>query len=163
MMRIGIDATALPPDPVGAGNYIIQLIRSLVSLDSGDEYVIFAQKHGQELINLPENGRVKWIISADKTPALRLVWEQVFLPLLACKAGIDLLHSLHYTRPALLSCASVVTFHDMTFFLYPEYHTRSKRFFFPRAIRYSASHANAIIAISESTRRDAIKILRISP
>ena len=50
----------------------------------------------------------------------------------------------------------------MTFFLYPEYHTRSKRFFFPRAIRYSASHANAIIAISESTRRDAIKILRIS-
>ncbi len=162
-MRIGIDATALPPEPVGAGNYIIQLIRSLTSLDSCDEWVIFAQKHGQELINLPEMPSVNWVLTAEKKPAHRLLWEQITLPGLAKTAKIELLHSLHYTRPVKLPCASVVTFHDMTFFLYPEYHTRAKRIFFPRAIHYSAKHAEALIAVSESTRRDAMKILKISP
>ncbi len=94
-------------------------------------------------------------------PAVRLVWEQVRLPALVKRSAVDLLHSLHYTRPAVLPCASVVTFHDMTFFLFPQLHTRAKRIFFPFAIRQSARHANALVAISENTRRDAIRILGI--
>jgi glycosyltransferase involved in cell wall biosynthesis len=62
-----------------------------------------------------------------------------------------------------LPCASVVTFHDMTFFLYPELHTRAKRLFFPLAIRASARRADALIAVSESTRQDVIRGLGISP
>jgi len=162
-MRIGIDATALPPEPVGAGNYIIQLIRSLVALDSGDKWVVFAQKHGQELIQNFESSCVQWVITPEISPARRLIWEQSTLPSLARKSRVELLHSLHYTRPIALPCASVVTFHDMTFFLFPQHHTRTKRLFFPLAMRFSAQRANALIAISESTRRDAIKILHIPP
>ena len=65
-MRIGIDATALPPQPVGAGNYIIQLIRALSDLDVEDEFVIFAQRKGQFLINLPEHDRFELIILEDR-------------------------------------------------------------------------------------------------
>jgi glycosyltransferase involved in cell wall biosynthesis len=74
---------------------------------------------------------------------------------------LDLLHSLHYTRPWRLPCRSVVTFHDMTFFLYPQLHTRSKQAFFPLTIRASARSADAIIAVSESTRADSIRLLGI--
>jgi glycosyltransferase involved in cell wall biosynthesis len=70
---------------------------------------------------------------------------------------------LHYTRPAIMPCKSVVTFHDMTFFLFPELHTRAKRIFFPFAIRQSARHADALVTISDNTRRDAIRILGIPP
>jgi glycosyltransferase involved in cell wall biosynthesis len=49
----------------------------------------------------------------------------------------------------------------MTFFLYPQLHTRSKRLFFPWMMRLSARLADAIIADSESTRRDALRILHI--
>ncbi len=49
-MRIGIDASALPPEPVGAGNYIIQLIRALTALESEHQFTIFAQQSGRELI-----------------------------------------------------------------------------------------------------------------
>ena len=160
-MRIGIDATALPPDPVGAGNYIIQLIRALTALDSADEWVIFAQNHGRDLIYLSEDSRLTWHLTPDHSPAQRLIWEQTVFPALVKQTGIDLLHSLHYTRPLSLPCASVVTFHDMTFFLYPELHTRSKRLFFPWMMRFSARYADAIIADSENTRRDAIRILKI--
>ena len=43
-MRIGIDATALPSEPVGAGTYMIQLIRALTGLETEHELVIFAQR-----------------------------------------------------------------------------------------------------------------------
>lgn len=160
-MRIGIDATALPPQPVGAGTYIIQLIRALVDLNTGHEFVVFAHPRGCELIGLPSQPGLSWVILADKSPAYRLVWEQVLFPGVVRRAGVDLLHSLHYTRPVFLPCPSVVTFHDMTFFLFPDLHTRSKRLFFPRAIRLSARQADALIAISENTRQDAIRLLEI--
>lgn len=160
-MRIGIDATSLPPQPVGAGNYIIQLIRALSALEPEDEYVIFAQKRGRALIDLPTSKRFHWQVVEDMTPAIRLMWEQTVLPRLSSKAKIDVLHSLHYTRPLWLDCASVVTFHDMTFFLYPHLHTRSKRIFFPLATRLSARKAKAIIADSENTRQDIIRVLGV--
>ena len=89
--------------------------------------------------------------------------DETLFPQLVKKSGVDLLHSMHYTRPVKLPCASMVTFHDMTFFLYPELHTRAKRLFFPLAIRASARQADALTAVSESTRQDAIRVLGISP
>jgi glycosyltransferase involved in cell wall biosynthesis len=161
MMRIGIDVTPLPPNPVGAGNYIIHLLQALASLESEHEFIVFAQHSGRELIDLPKKSNVKWVIVPDKSPLRRLVWEQIALPRLAQSAGVELLHSLHYTRPLILPCASAVTFHDMTFFLFPELHTWTKRVFFPMAMRISARQADALLSVSESTRRDAIRLLHV--
>ena len=160
-MRIGIDATALPPQPVGAGNYIIQLIRTLSNLEGEFEFVIFAQPDRWQLISAKEHKGIHWVKTPSFDPGIRLIWEQTLLPRLVRQSGVDLLHSLHYTRPYLLSCPSVVTFHDMTFFLYPHLHTRIKRVFFPLAIRLSARTAQSLIADSESTRQDVIRILQI--
>lgn len=178
-MRIAIDTTALPRQPVGAGKYIIELVRALGILEkerpSGHEFIVFAHQHGQALIaggqeQLPDPGTpagptsgLRWVVLPEKSPAQRLIWEQTAFPWLLRRLGVDLLHSMHYTRPAFLPCASVVTFHDMTFFLYPHLHTRAKRLFFPRAIRFSARRADALLAISESTRQDAIRLLHIPP
>jgi glycosyltransferase involved in cell wall biosynthesis len=162
-MRIGIDATALPPRPVGAGNYIIQLIRSISDLETEHEFIVFAQESGAALLDIQERDCFHLVVSPDQSPGRRLVWEQVSFPGLIRRERIDLLHSLHYTRPLRLPCASVVTFHDMTFFLYPQLHTRAKRLFFPLAIRYSARHADALISVSESTRQDAIRLAGVEP
>jgi glycosyltransferase involved in cell wall biosynthesis len=162
-MRIGIDATALPPQPVGAGNYIIQLIRALAKADINAQLVIFAQKKSPALIDLPVESSIEWRIVKDMSPGSRMIWEQSRLPALVNNTNLDLLHSLHYTRPLRLSCASVVTFHDMTFFLFPQLHTRARRLFFPTVMRTSARQADAIITVSESTRQDAIRLLSIDP
>jgi len=160
-MRIGFDATALPPKPVGAGRYIVRLVRSLAGLHTEHELVVFVQDDRRLLIDSPSIENVRWVETPEISPARRLFWEQTALPRLARAADIDLLHSPHYTRPLNLPCASVVTFHDMTFFLYPELHTRAKRLFFPWMMRLSSRRADAIIADSESTRRDAMQILHI--
>lgn len=160
-MHIGIDATALPHQPGGAGNYIIHLIRALASLSNEYQFTIFAHHSGRDLIDSPPSSRMNWVLVPDKSPARRLVWEQVTFPRLVRQSRVGLLHSLHYTRPLFLACSSVVTFHDMTFFLYPHLHTRSKRIFFPSAIRLSARLADALIAVSENTKNDAIRLLGV--
>jgi glycosyltransferase involved in cell wall biosynthesis len=51
----------------------------------------------------------------------------------------------------------------MTFILFPDLHTHSKRIFFPLAIRASSRLTNALIADSESTRQDTIRLVNIPP
>jgi glycosyltransferase involved in cell wall biosynthesis len=167
-MRIGIDATALPARPGGAGTYILQLVQALTGLlssgaDHAHELVIFAQRSRQPAFDVQPSQGLTWALVPDISPPVRLAWEQTALPLLVRRHQIDLLHSPHYTRPLILPCASVVTFHDMTFFLSPSLHVLSKRTFFPLAIRLSARLADGLIAVSESTRQDAIRVLGISP
>jgi glycosyltransferase involved in cell wall biosynthesis len=162
-MRIGIDLTALPERPVGAGRYMIHLVRALAEMAEGDDLLIFAQPHARQWIDLPSSPGLKLVLAPEMSPSRRLFWEQTSLPRLVQRAGLDLLHSPHYTRPYFLSCASVVTLHDMTFFLFPHLHTIARRFFFPIAIRLSVQRADRLIAVSESTRRDAMRILNIPP
>ena len=160
-MRIGIDATALPPRLVGAGNYIVNLIRALLQLDAKNEYVVFVKPEQRFLFEPREH--LELVNAALSSPLVRVAWEQTALPLLARQYRLDLLHSPHYTVPLLVRSKTVATFHDMTFFLYPELHEAYKRLYFKPIIRLSARRANAIIADSESTRQDILKILRVNP
>jgi len=158
MMRIGIDATALPMQLYGAGNYISQLIQALPRVDAANEYVIFAKPIHARLLSSPS---VHIISTSLASRFMRIAWEQTALPILARQHRLDLLHSPHYTMPLLHPCKSVVTFHDMTFFLYPELHEWYKRIYFPAIIRASARRADAIIADSESTRQDILRTLKL--
>lgn len=167
-MRIGIDATALPANPGGAGVYILQLIRSFADLAAagefaGAEFCVFLQHHAVPFFEMQIGQGLEWVVLPDTSPARRLVWEQTAFPSLVGRHGVDLLHGLHYTRPWRLPCASVVTIHDMTFFLYPQLHTLAKRLYFPRMIRMSVRQADVLISVSESTRRDAIRLLDVPP
>lgn len=160
-MRIGIDTTPLPRQPLGAGTYVIELVRALSALKSKHRFVLVATETGRTQIGELDAESVEWIITPNYPPALRLIWEQVKLPGIIRRSGVDLLHSLHYTQPYRLSCSSVVTFHDMTFFLFPELHTPIKRLLFPYAMRLSSRRADALLASSESTRQDILQILGI--
>lgn len=159
MIRIGLDTTAVPAHPVGVGRYIVWLARALAELIKPPyELVLFAQPHTRSLIGEFENESIHWEMVGPFGVPARLLWEQVGLPQRVKKLDLALLHSPHYTRPLWLSCRSVVTIHDMTFFLMPQMHTRTKRFFFSRMIRYSISAADALLTISHNSLQDAISL-----
>jgi glycosyltransferase involved in cell wall biosynthesis len=162
-VHIGIDATALPRQPVGAGNYIIQLVRAFARRTSQAEFTIFTQRHSLPLLGVSERPGFRLVTLPDQSPALRLLWEQTAFPILAARHKLDLLHSLHYTLPLAYPGRCVVTFHDLTFFLFPELHTLPKRYFFRLFIHLSRRRAAAIIADSESTRQDAIRLAQVPP
>ena len=166
-MRIGVDVTALPPRPVGAGNYIIHFTRALAEQTEAEqldvELLIFVQSARVPLLGVEPSARVSLVSLPDQAPPRRLLWEQTTLPALARRCKLDLLHSLHYTMPVLAPCPVVVTFHDMTFFLFPNLHLLPKRIFFQNFIRFSARRAAALLSVSESTRQDSIRLLGLSP
>jgi glycosyltransferase involved in cell wall biosynthesis len=86
-----------------------------------------------------------------------MAWAQVVLPLRVRALRADVFHGPHYTIPAGLSCPSVVTFHDPTFFTHPHVHERTKVAYFTRAARTGIKRATRVIAVSEYTKRGAIE------
>lgn len=161
-MRIGIDATALPFQRTGVANYVFGLLRGLAGVDRDNAYVVFAKSiHiAQFGIDLPNFRFVPIDLPAR---GLRLAWEQLGLPRQVRTHRLDLLHSPHYTMPLRHTARAVVTFCDMTFLLHPELHQSVKRVYFPAMMRWSARHADRLITISESTRRDLVRMWGIDP
>jgi glycosyltransferase involved in cell wall biosynthesis len=162
-MRIGIDATAVPPKPMGAGRYIIYLIHELAKLSTSHEFIVFAQAYLRPHLVEQVSDKIRIVWLKNMSPARRLIWEQTAFPSLIHQMKLDLLHSPHYTMPLSRPVPSVVTFHDMSFFIYPKKHTLAKRYFFPWMMRRSSKRADMIIADSESTRRDAMRFIGIHP
>ncbi len=161
-MRITFDATAIPPNRAGAGVYIFSLVKALAGIDAVNKYVIFAKaEHVQEFDITQPN--FEFVPVPAASTLRRLLWEQVTLPSEIRRRGTDTLHSPHYTMPLAVPCRTVVTFHDMTYLMMPELHPRFHRRFFPAMMRRSARRADRLIAVSESTRRDMIRLLGLSP
>lgn len=161
-MRIAIDATAIPPNKAGAGFYIFNLVRGLAEIDRENQYFVFAKP--SDILDWGiEQGNFLFTPSASRARPLRLLWEQIILPLRLNKYDVQILHSPHYTAPLLRGgCRSVVTFCDMTFYLCPQMHSLIKRSFFRTLMPLTAARADALIAISESTKKDMVKLLGIS-
>ncbi|MCX7840628.1 MAG: glycosyltransferase family 4 protein, partial [Anaerolineae bacterium] len=101
------------------------------------------------------------VLCSLPSPFLRVAWEQTVLPILVRHYRLDALHSPHYTMPLVKPCRSIVTFHYLTFFLYPQMHLFYKRVFFQAMMPLAARRADALIAISHSTRTDLTRILRV--
>ncbi len=161
-MRVGIDATAVPMQRTGAGNYIVNLARTVGQVDSANEYVVFGKSMHEA--DLSPNGgipNVRFIRQDFASRGARLAWEQVGLPRQVRALQLDVLHSPHYTMPLRHAARSVVTFCDMTFVLHPDLHQRVKRIFFPTMMRLSARRADRLIAISESTRDDLVRMWNV--
>lgn len=92
----------------------------------------------------------------------RVQWvrgEQMLLPRLAAREGVDLLHSLASTAPAWGRYRRVVTVHDLIYAHFPEAHAGIRdlgmRVLVPLAVR----RAHRVIVDSESTRGDLVELL----
>jgi glycosyltransferase involved in cell wall biosynthesis len=96
-------------------------------------------------------------------PLARIVWEQTVLPVALRRLGIDLLHAPAYVAPLVLPCPSVVTFHDLSFYLLPDAFNRQNRIYLRTLSRLTAKRARRVIAVSEATRQDLVHLLDVDP
>jgi glycosyltransferase involved in cell wall biosynthesis len=158
VLRVSLDATAVPAKPGGAGRYVLNLAGELTGngVDAAD-----SNPDGIEITVVCRQGdRGRWEARVgsgrvvDVAPVrrpLRLAWEQTALPRLLNRMPIDVHHGPHYTMPLAAHGPSVVTVHDLSFFSHPEWHQPAKVAFFRGAIRVAAARAAAIVAVSHAT------------
>ena len=146
-MRVALDVSAVPATPAGAGRYVVEIAKRLATADTELELVARTGDEARWREWSP-SATVLGLVPAPR-PA-RLLYEATALGRNA-SVSADLWHGPHYTMPRRRVRPTVVTICDMTFFTNPEWLEKSKVFFFQRAIRYSARHADALISISETT------------
>ncbi len=151
-IAVSLDVSAVPDRPAGAGRYVIELAGALAQTD-GIELTLVARRADERWHEVAPTARTLATVPSPRP--LRLAYERVALgPRLRGLRGprLEVHHGPHYTMPSMCGpLARVVTVHDLTFFDHPEWHERAKVPFFRAAIRQAATHADAIVCVSEVT------------
>jgi glycosyltransferase involved in cell wall biosynthesis len=148
--RVLVDCTAIPAKRGGVGRYLEGLISGLSETDV--ELTLVTQE--RDRVALQKDAPWAAVTSVPRVLAyrpIRLAWEQLGLPALARRRGVQVLHSPHYTYPVLWRGARVVTVHDATFISHSRLHTPIKRRFFRRWLALAWSNADVVITPSNAT------------
>jgi glycosyltransferase involved in cell wall biosynthesis len=157
LFHVGLDLTALLPQPTGVDRYITELVAALARIETTMRFTLFVNRADRSRFDkLPRNFQVL-AIGYRNRPA-RLVVQQACLPTLCTARRIDVLHSPSFLTPWLRGRTThVVTVHDMTFFSMPEVHARLRRSLpFRRLVLGSIRRAAAITVPAAAVRDDLL-------
>ena len=150
-LPVGVDVSAIPIDPRGAGRYVIELVGALHRRGEVELHLQTRRQDGARWAELAPGADVRPVVPDSR--ARRLAWEQVAGPRFVDRWGVAVHHAPHYTMPERAKLPRVVTIHDLTFFDHPEWHEKVKVAVFTRAIRAAAQLADAIVCVSAPTAR----------
>lgn len=156
-MRIGIDARLYSSSFTGIGRYVYELIDHLLKIDHQNHYVLFFNEPEFEKFHLPRSG-VEKILAGAHHYSFAEQWN--FWHTLQ-RAKLDLMHFTHFNAPVLYRRPSIVTIHDLTLSLYPGEKMKRwwQRFGYHFTIRSIVHRSKRVIAVSEHTKRDVVKML----
>ncbi len=163
-MRIGINTlVAVPSETGGAKTYLSKLIEALAKIDKLNEYILFVAPWNKDLFRVRQDNfqQITCNIPA-KFLAMRVLYEQAVLPILAWRNKIDVLHSPANVSPFILPCLCVLTLHDVTSFVFPGLTPIIFRYYWNIAFKISARLAHLIITASRSAKSDLVKSLGVS-
>lgn len=157
-MRIAIDARLSFSFQGGITQYTLNLVRALAAVDRENIYTIF-QRHGdQRIITSQDNFRRAYLWTPAHHPL-----EQYLLSLeLLVHHSFDLIHWTDFIPPLYNHRPSVITVHDLAFLLYPHFLTRDSARYYG-LIDQAVRRADHIIAVSEATKRDLVRLTGTPP
>jgi glycosyltransferase involved in cell wall biosynthesis len=77
--------------------------------------------------------------------------------------GVRLFHATAHLLPRLTRARSVFTLHDVAYLRFPQHHLPKNRIYLRAMMPRFVRRADAVIAVSEATRRDALRFYRLDP
>lgn len=164
-MKIGINVLYLLPGVVGGTEvYAAGLLGGLAEIDRRNDYVVFVNRESESW-PLPPAAKFTRVVCPVRAAgrAARYFFEQVRLPSLLSRHGIDLVHSLGYVGPLFPPCPAVVTIHDLNYIAMghtmPALRRVALRFFSVQAARRAAR----VITISDFSRGEICRTTRLDP
>ncbi|MFA5777029.1 MAG: glycosyltransferase family 1 protein [Parcubacteria group bacterium] len=154
---IGIDASrAFQKNRTGIEEYSYQTIKNLMNKLEGHRVVLYIRKNQQIDFKLPEDWRTKVI----RWPYL---WTQIGLSLELLFHPADVLFIPAHTIPFIHPDNTVVTIHGLEYEFCPKAYSFWERIYMRCVIKNSCRWAKTIIAVSNNTRNDLIKLYKVLP
>jgi glycosyltransferase involved in cell wall biosynthesis len=171
-MRIGIDVSLVPGQASGGGQYAYQLCHALAAVDPVNSYrlypVFYYIVHPDfSVAHLPTAANMRVAHRRLSPKLVRSLWRQDrperFKEFLL--GNVDVVHSTTFCAPRfhLRRRRLVVTIYDLSFVTYPEFHLPANVEHCLRGTKLAIERADALIAISESTRRELIDEMGVPP
>lgn len=145
--RVGLDSRLALFDSAGIGGYIRNLATWIRKVRGPDAVV--------PLIDFRDSS---WtgLRSSVVGPAHSRLGDALFAMQLSA-TGVDLLHAPDHVLPPRLRTPSILTIHDLSFWVMPETHSPGSRRYY-EGCRESLHRADAIICVSEFTRDELFRL-----
>ncbi len=160
-MTLCLDLTAAAHERAGLGRYAASLAQALLAM--GVPLTAFINDPRESRLrpplsdlptrtaNLPRKPwRLRAAVSYFGGPALDRVFQ-----------GVTLFHATEHLLPKISYARSVITLHDVAYLLYPQYHLLQNRLYLTLMMPRFLACADAVICVSENTRRDAGRFYRL--
>lgn len=155
-LRIGFDGRAFSSPAAGIRRYIDGLVRGLLALGEDLEIVALG---GSDPDALP-GGVIH--VAEPSHPPTNLGWTLVGIPRAAARAKVDVIHAPAYTAPFWSHAPVVVTIHDVSYALHPEWYPYRRDWVRRAFYRSSARGARQIVTVSGFSAKEIARAYDIS-
>src|ERR1043165_60239 len=170
-LRIGVDIRPFYEPLTGVGWYLYHLLHELGKRDDVELWLFGDARvtdEGPRLhADLPPNARLCWfdLRGFPKTRFLRPITAAAYV-LWMKLAAVDVMFGANYFLPRLLGAVArrrVITIHDLTYKRFPELLQKETLANLERHMQREIAVADAVICVSESTRRDVLHYYQADP
>ena len=171
-MKIAIDYTTGIYPGAGVARYTRSLVGALAELDRESEYSLFYAARGLPSPT-PETEQADKLFAQHpnfrpvpipfSVRQMFAVWQRLRLPLPVdlFTGRCDVVHSPDFVSPPHRSGADIITVHDMSFMVVPEHAEPKLASFLGKTVPAAVRRADRVIAVSEQTKRDVIRLLGV--
>ena len=161
-MRIAINGLFLQHPATGTGQYSLHLLDALAAREDGHTYSVFVDPGGFRPAGLGKRVTFREAASWPPAGALRkLLAEQVGFPADCRRLGARVAHVPYFAPPLVRPCPVVVTVHDLITLLFPEYSASTAARAYNALVSAAARRADAVIADSQHSARDIVRLLGV--
>ena len=164
-MRIAVDASSLlTRHPRGEGKSLLRLYEEIARIRPGWSFVFFGTQETEASASAIRERIPRCQIRTFELPGFRWnSWENLGLPIAAWRAGADLLHCASSGSPLWSPLPVVMTVHDVIPLIMDDgMDARTVRLFRTR-LQAGMRLARRVIAVSDNTRRDLIRVMGADP
>jgi len=164
-MKIGIDISQTAYEKTGVAKYVKNLVENLIKIDHKNEYVLFFASLRREMQNLKlkiQNDNVKLKIFKIPPTILDFLWNRLhILPIEWLIGPVDVFVTSDWAEPPARKAKKVTILYDLIIFKRPQETAKKIIEVQKRKLKWVKKESEAIICISEATKKDAIEILGI--
>lgn len=157
-MLIGVDASRITrARRTGTENYSLHVLRHLLSEDNRNSYRLYLSAPLPDGL-LPVSPRV-----STRLIELPRLWTHVGLSSEMLRAAPDVLFVPSHVLPLVIRTRSVVVIYDVSHRFFPDAHRLTERLYSEWSIRRHVRLATQLLTISESSKRDIVRLYGADP
>jgi glycosyltransferase involved in cell wall biosynthesis len=161
-VKIAINTLPLLDNRAGAERYTQNIIRHLIAADPSNVYYLVLSRINQAYYGSDQETAHNLVWQGNtRNKLIRILGEQVYLPRLVRSKGFDLLFSPCNIGPRNPPVPLVITLFDLHWLRFPELFSSLRLAYLRRALTWSARKAEAVLTISENSKKDLINLLSV--